>query len=311
MNRFRPFKFPAAVLLGILLAGVTVLTDAWNGEDEDSFFDREMSWRENRDRQMKSSSSWLTIAGLFWLKEGKNTFGTSSACDIRLPAASAPDTAGYYSHQQGKTALHSAQGAEIKWKNQTIRVKENLKTDESGQPDILELNDLRMWVIRRGERFAIRLRDLNNPAYKSYKGLDYFPPDRRFKIRADYTAFEQPKNITVATMIGTDTPMQAAGYVRFSVEGQECRLLAFGDGKGKQLFFIFSDATSGRETYGASRFMSARILESGRVDLNFNRAYNPPCAYTPYATCPLPPPENHLQVPIEAGEKKYPGSSHC
>lgn len=281
--------------------------------DEDQrFLKEEIKWREERDKQMRSSKSWLSIAGLFWLEKGENSFGIDASNKIKLPECSAPPVAGKFIFKEGKIKVVAHEGVLLTMKGKEIK-QMVLRGDEvyPEEPDVVELNDLRMWVIKRGERSAIRLRDLNAAAYKDYKGLDFFPPSKKFKIEAIFVPFPSPKTFTVATVIGTETEMKSPGYVTFKMDGKEYRLDAFSaDPENKKLFFIFKDETNGNETYGAGRFMVSDFLENGKADLNFNRAYNPPCAYTPYATCPLAPEQNWLKIHIEAGEKKYTGAHH-
>lgn len=273
--------------------------------DDPSFVKAELEWREARDRSMKSPTSWLTIAGLYWLDEGENTFGTDPKNIFRLPEGSGSPFVGKFILHKDEVKVLSSAGAVLKNEGKTIK-EMVLKSDKTGKPDIIELDDLRMWVIKRGGRFAIRLRDLNAPRYKNYSGLAFFPPRKKYQVKADFIVYYPPKTETLGTVIGTETNMVSLGYVKFRLNGKEYRLDAFETGPGsKTLFIIFKDETSGKETYGTSRFMEAHILDDGSVDLNFNRAHNPPCAYTPHATCPLPPPQNILPVRIEAGEKIY------
>ena len=269
----------------------------------------ELAWRDVRDQEMKNPSSWLTIAGLYWLKEGENTFGTDAENDIRLPEGAAPAFAGTFILRDGIVKILSTEGIEFKIEGNPTKEK-TLNSDETGKPDIVELNDLRMWVIKRGDRLAVRLRDLNAPRYKNYSGLDFFPPQEKYKINAAFIPYPSPKTEILATVVGTEAQMKVPGYIIFKFGGKEYRLDAFETKpESNILFIIFKDGTNGNETYGASRFMNAEILDDGSVDLNFNRAHNPPCAYTPYATCPLPPPQNVLPLRIEAGEKLY-GQGH-
>jgi len=308
-NPFRKKGNRVCVLLILclfLLAGISVSPlQCLVGNEDQKFITEEMSWRKERDIRMRSPASWLTIAGLFWLDEGENSFGADPSNSMKLPSGAAPPTAGKFILRKGKISVIANRGVDLRVKEQRV-TKRIIKGDDSGEPDIVELNDLRMWVIKRGGRYAVRLRDLNNSPFKEYKALDFFPPTKKYKILADYVPYSSPQQITLETVVGTTEEESSSGYVLFKIDGQEYRLEAFSYGP-QELFFIFKDETNGKETYDAARFMVSRILEDGKVDLNFNRAYNPPCAYTPYATCPLPPPQNHLKVRIEAGEKKYPG----
>jgi uncharacterized protein (DUF1684 family) len=277
-------------------------------EDKKEFFQEESAWRENRDKEMRALTSWLNIAGLFWLDEGVNRFGTSEENSIKLPKGSAPPFAGSFFLDNGTITVTSERGIELR-----VNCKNNngsvLKGDDFEKPDVVELNDLRMWVIKRFDRYAIRLRDLNHKPFINYRGLDFFPPKEKYKLVAEFHPFDEPKQVKVGTVIGKNTEMSSLGYVTFKIDGKAYRLDAF-SGKPRTLFFIFGDETNGKETYEGSRFLDAEILESGKVVLNFNRAHNPPCAYTPYATCPLPPPQNQLKISILAGEKAYPDSPH-
>ncbi len=278
------------------------------GEDEQAFIQDELAWREKRDKEMRAPTSWLNIAGLFWLKEGENRFGISENNPIKLPEGSAPPFAGSFLLDNGTVTVSAEQDTELKIEGHIIH-KFTLKGDDTGKPDVVELNDLRMWVIKRFDRSAIRLRDLNHLPFKNYTGLDFYPPKEKYKLEAEFHSFPEPKKVEVGTAIGENTEMNSPGYVTFKIDGKFYRLDAF-SGKPKTLFFIFGDDTNGKETYDASRFMEADIMSDGKVDLNFNRAYNPPCAYTTYASCPLPPPQNQLKTSILAGEKKYPDSLH-
>ncbi len=283
-------------------------SNALSGKDEQAFIREELAWRETRDKEMRASTSWLNIAGLFWLKEGENRFGTSTENLIKLPERAAPLFAGSFHLDNGRVTVTAASDTGLTVNGKTIHTFE-LRGDDTGKPDEVELNDLRMWVIKRFDRTAIRLRDLNHLPYKNYRGLDFYPPTKKFKLEAQYHPFSEPIKVEVETVVGENTEMDSPGYVTFEIDGKVYRLDAF-SGQPNVLFFIFGDETNGKETYEASRFMEADILEDGKVNLNFNRAFNPPCAYTPYATCPLPPPQNRLKIRISAGEKKYPDPPH-
>ena len=279
-----------------------------SGDENKAFIQEELAWRVERDKEMRAPESWLNIAGLFWLKEGVNTFGTSEENSIKLPKDSAPLFAGHFILDEGTVTVNSEHGTELRINGHRTKTLK-IRGDDSGKPDVVDLNALRMWVIKRFDRYAIRLRDLNHKPFLDYQGLDFYPPSKKHKILGEFFSFEEPNKVEVGTVVGENTEMNSPGYVTFKIDGKVYRLDAF-SGAPKTLFFIFGDVTNGKETYEASRFLDAEILENGKVDLNFNRAYNPPCAYTPYATCPLPPPQNQLKIPIRAGEKKYPDSHH-
>ena len=179
-----------------------------------------------------------------------------------------------------------------------------LRDDTEKDTDVLELGRVRFHVIRRGDRFGVRVKDPEHKRLKSFEGLEYFPIDATYRIDADFTPHDEPKQMNILSVIGTSTEMTSPGLVEFSLHGKRLSLEPLVDDPADtDLWFIFKDQTSGKETYGF-RYLSG-TLKDGKVDLDFNRAYNPPCAFSPYATCPLPPKENRLEARIESGEKIY------
>ena len=167
-------------------------------------------------------------------------------------------------------------------------------------------------VIKRsdksGDRFGIRMKDPESEARKNFKGLEYFPPDPEFSVVATFEPYNPPKKIAITNVLGMTSEETSTGALAFTLKGQTYRIDPILEQGETDLFIIFKDATSGHETYGAARYVYAHPPDaSGKTVLDFNHAYNPPCAFTPYATCPLPPPQNRLPVRIEAGEKKYAG----
>ncbi|MCD6193186.1 MAG: DUF1684 domain-containing protein [Candidatus Aminicenantes bacterium] len=270
----------------------------------------ELTWRAQREKEMLSPESWLTIVGLFWLHPGKNSIGGSNSDDIKLPDPHLPAKLGDFILTENKVTFINAPPFLIKLNGRPIQRK-TLVDDTSGKPDILSLKNFRFWIIRRGQLIGLRLRDLNSPALKNFKGLDYFPPQKTYIVQGKYLPFSSPRKIIVPNRIGTTTEMMSLGKVKFHLQNQSLELIAFqAYPEAKSLFIIFADQTNGEETYAGGRFLFAQRLSSEEVILNFNRAINPPCAYTPYATCPLSPRENYLPLRVEAGEKRYPGSAH-
>jgi uncharacterized protein len=261
-----------------------------------------LSWRERRVSSLTSDEGWLTVAGLFWLKEGKNAVGAGPGNDIRLPNNSAAEQLGVIDFHDGVITFEAAQGADvtIDGKPATSAV---LKPDTSENPDVIRTRALTMFVIQRGKRFAIRLKDRNSEARKNFTGIKYFPIDEKYQVRAKFVSYPAPKMISVPNILGETSEEPSPGYAEFTLGGRTCRLTPVAE--GDQLFFIFRDLTSGKETYPPGRFLYTGLPKNGEVVLDFNKAYNPPCAFTPYATCPLPPAENHLKVRIEAGELRY------
>jgi uncharacterized protein (DUF1684 family) len=190
----------------------------------------------------------------------------------------------------------------------TLNGKPATETTLREDDDILAINHLKFYLIRRGDRAGIRLKDNDSETRKHFQGLAWYPIDQAWRIQAKFTAWSAVHSLVFHNTIGQEETEPSPGYVTFQKDGREFRLGAMLD-EGK-LFFVLRDQTSGKTTYGASRFLYAKQPQNGMVWLDFNQAENPPCAFTAYATCPLPPPQNRLALAITAGEKKYEGSQH-
>ena len=245
------------------------------------------AWRKQREDRLKAPGGWLSVAGLFWLHEGANTFGTDAANEIVLPDG--PARAGVFNLSQSKVTV-KMDGAE-----------RELWPDSA---DVAKAGRLSLSVIQRGEKFGIRLKDPDSEYRRAFRGLEAYSTSEEYRVTAKWVA--EPAKIPILNVLGQTEDMQSPGYAAFQLHGREYRLRpVLETPDAQELFFIFRDQTSGKETYGAGRFLYTQLPKDGRVVLDFNKAYNPPCAFTPYATCPLPPPENRLAVRIEAGEKKY------
>jgi uncharacterized protein len=263
------------------------------------------AWRQRREASLLADGGWLSVAGLFWLKEGPNRFGTDAKGDIVLPAGSAPRRAGVFELAGGKTTVTLRRGAFATLAGHPV-TRSELRPDSLGAPDVLRLGRLTMHVIERGGRYAIRLKDRESPRRRGFTGLRWYDPSEDYRVTARYVSHPEPRPIKVPNVLGGSEPMPSPGYAVFEREGQEVRLEGVLEEKdARQLFFIFRDRTSGKETYPAGRFLYADLPRDGKIVLDFNKAYNPPCAFTPFATCPLPPPQNWLPVRIEAGELDY------
>ena len=271
-------------------------------------------WRAEREAKLKAEDGWLTVAGLFWLKEGVNTVGTAADSAVVLPTGSAPARVGEFELREGKTFFRAAAGVTVTANGQPVRELE-VKSDAVKQPDVLKLNDLTFLLLKRGERFGIRLKDKNARTRREFAGLRWYEGKAAYRVTAQFIPYEQPKNVSIVNILGDVEPMKSPGYVTFTLNGQELSLEPVAAG-GDKLFFIFRDLTSGKTTYKPGRFLYATapadLSKPGPVVLDFNQAINPPCAFTAFATCPLPPKRNHLAVAIEAGEQTYldPTRSH-
>jgi uncharacterized protein (DUF1684 family) len=274
---------PLALAAGVALAGPAPADPAFAAEWK--------AWHERRLASLRKPQGWLALTGLHWLEPGANVVpglpGTFTV-EGRVGTLSAKASDGW-----------TLAGAPV-----TVR---SLASDAATTPDRLQVGSRTAVVIERSGRLALRVWDAESPLRAGFKGIDTFPPDPRWRVTARWEAYAAPRRVEVPSVTGDVTVEQAPGRAVFTVDGKEYALEPTQDGDG--LFFVFKDRTAPRETYGAGRFLTAEAPKDGRVVLDFNRAYNPPCVFTPFATCPLPTPQNVLPVRIEAGEKQW-GEGH-
>jgi uncharacterized protein (DUF1684 family) len=266
-----------------------------------------LQWREQRFSSLTSDTGWLTLAGLFWLREGRNSFGSSSGNDLVLNTPALANTAGVF-ELTGRTVRFLAQSAGGVTLAGAPAGDVVLKTDASGDPTILASGTLRFFVIERGGKFAVRVRDLNNRRRREFRGLQYFPISSSWVVTAHFVPYPAGRRIKIINILGMEEEDVSPGAVVFTKDGREWRLDTVQEGPGEpELFIMFADGTSGRETYGGGRFLYIPLPSANSATLDFNKAFNPPCALNDFATCPLPPPQNRLQLRVEAGELKYAG----
>jgi len=262
-------------------------------------------WHKRRINRLTSKSGWLSLSGLYWLKEGKNSFGAASGNDLRFPKDKTPDFVGsiYLENSDVRTEIN--EGINVLYEGAIIN-SILMKPDITGNPTILSLDSLSWYIIKRGEQVGVRLRDSENESIKNFTGIDLFPIDTTWRVQAKLEAYNPPKLIDVPNIMGTINEETSLGALVFNMDGKEYRLDPIGKPGGKSLFIIFADQTNGFDTYGAGRFLYAKMPgEDGLTTIDFNMAYNPPCAFTRFATCPLPPRQNVLPIRVTAGEKNY------
>ncbi len=258
------------------------------------------TWHNQRIENLKKESGWLNLAGLFWLEEGKNTFGTSSSNKIVFPKGECEEFLGALILDKGEVFIETTPDKFIF--NDELSVTK-LKIFPVEKPVILKHKSLRWFVIKRGDKYGIRLRDLESPFLKEFTGIKTFPVNEKWKVKAKLIK-EENKKIPILDVLGQTNLQDSPGKLVFTINGKEYSLDALDE--GDNLFIIFADKTNKKETYGAGRFVyTAKPDENGEVYLDFNKSINPPCAFTPYATCPLPPKQNTLPISINAGEKNY------
>jgi uncharacterized protein len=287
-----------AAFLFVLISGVATVSAA---EAPSTYTHEIEQWRAARVARLTAPDGWLSLIGLEWLHEGANRVGSAADNDIVLKAGPA---------HLGTVTL-AADG--------TVRIE--LAKDSGatidGKPvaEAALVDDASFYVIDRDNRRALRVKDADAEARRDFVGIDYFPIDPSWRIEADWVPFDPPQDLQMGSVIGTIDTVKVPGKAVFHRDGHSFELLPYQEEPGGELFFVLADRTSGKETYGAARFLYAALPvggldKPGKLILDFNKAYNPPCAFTPFATCPLAPPENRLDIAVTAGEKKYAGGHH-
>lgn len=302
-------------LLAIALLSTALLAGCGNKEDvataapstEDVAFNAEQqAWREQRKADLTKPDGWTSLVGLHWIDPGSHYVGSDADNGIRL--AMGPAHLGLVT-LKGKTLRFSAESkVPVTLDGQPTKGGVTLRTDaDPAGPSVIGFDDGKgiATVIKRGHRYALRVKHADAPTRVGFAGLDYWPADRSWQIPARFIAHPAGKTLDVVNIIGTTDAVANPGVVEFERDDTTFRLEALDEGDGK-LFLILADRTSGHGSYGAGRYLYANMPDAqGRVLLDFNQAYNPPCAFTSFATCPLPPRENRLDLQITAGEKAY------
>jgi uncharacterized protein (DUF1684 family) len=255
-------------------------------------------WKAEQVDDLKKN--WLVLAGLFWLKPGDNTFGSDAANAVVFPKG--PAHAGVFTLQGEGVVAKFSPNAHVIIAGNPVST-ETLLPDSSGKRTIVEMGSLRFYVIKRGTRLGIRLKDLDSDAARNFHDLVFFPLDLNYRVTAKWVPSDGKKTVDVPTVLGDVNPTPVTGTAVFKINGQEFQLTDLGGDPAKGLFIVFNDLTAKTETYPGGRFLDTDPVVNGTVVLDFNRAYNPPCAVTPYATCPLAPKENRLAIALPVGEK--------
>lgn len=288
------------VVLGLCLAAFASAVSAADqpAAADASYLQSIDKWKAELVDDLKQN--WLPLAGLFWLKPGENKFGSDAKNDIVFPKG--PAHAGSFTLQSKDVSVRFEPGVLVTVSSKPFTASK-LESDVSGHVTVLEMGSLRFYVIVRGERIGIRLQDTESDAARGFRGLDFFPVSMNYRVTAKFEPSEGKKMVDVPNVLGDVAPTPVAGTVVFTINGQKLRLSDLGGDSANGLIFVFSDPTSKTETYPGGRFLETEPVVNGTVVLDFNRAHNPPCAVTPYATCPLAPKENRLAVAIPAGEK--------
>ncbi|MBS0364271.1 MAG: DUF1684 domain-containing protein [Proteobacteria bacterium] len=263
------------------------------------------AWRARRAASLTSENGWLTLVGLFWFKPGANSFGSAAGNALRLENPALASHAGTFTVSGREVRFHALSASGITHDGQPVDTL-LLASDATGTPTVLASGSLRFYVIERAGHLGVRVRDLDNPHRRQFRGLDYFPVSTEWAVQARFEPYQPPRSIRIVNILGMEEDMPSPGALVFMRDGKEWRLDAVQEEPGAQeLFVMFQDATSGHDTYGGGRFMYIPLPRDGVAQLDFNKAFNPPCALNDFATCPLPPLQNRLALRIDAGEKTY------
>jgi uncharacterized protein (DUF1684 family) len=286
----------------MLLLPVTAFAEAEDAAVAQSHEEQIKDWRQARDERLASDSGWMTLVGLEWLQEGENRVGSGASSTVKIPGGPALWGTIHVDGDELRFVPAPDSGVSV---NGETATEVMLVADIAGEPTLISSGKLSFYVIFR-ESYALRIKDSLAPALQEFTGVKTydFQPDWRYNAR--FVPAQEGQTIEIANVLGHFSLSPVYGVVEFERDGVDYRLLALGDEDSESLWFLFADRTSGRETYGAGRFLySDGMPENGRLLVDFNKAYNPPCAFNEYSTCPLPPQQNRLDLAVTAGEKDY------
>lgn len=295
-------------LLAAVSAAAPVVSAAEPAKGADAAYRKDVdAWHEKRIERLKSPSGWLAVVGLSWLKPGDNWVGSAEGAAVALPK-SAPAKVGTLK-VNGRTVQFiptDGGGATLGGKPAT---PVTMASDVTGEPTTIHIGTVSLFVIERGGRVGVRVKDSKSPGIAGFRGIERYPIDPKWRVDAAWEPYATPKKVQTHTVIGTVDEESSPGVAVFTVDGRTYRLEPVLEEGSDELFFVFGDATNGRTTYGGGRFLYTPMPKAGRVTLDFNRSYNPPCCFTDFATCPMPRSENRIAARIEAGEKGYKGGA--
>jgi uncharacterized protein (DUF1684 family) len=278
---------------------------ATNLPAQDHQYQKEIDkWYNERIQSLKAENGWLNLAGLFWLEEGKNSFGTGRQNNIVFPEGSITEQAGYFERSGNIVTFYASANTKVLVNGKETKQAVVFNADSTKNP-VLSYGNLKWNFIKRDDKIGLRLRDLKSPVLTHFKGIERFPVKNSWKAEATVQK-KASATVAITNVLGQTNEQKTPGTLVFTVEGKEYRLDPIEE--GDHLLVVFGDATSGEETYPAGRFIIVdKPGPDGKTVIDFNKAYNPPCAFSPYATCPLPPKQNILPIPVTAGEKTWEG----
>ena len=295
----------------LLLAAARFVSEGFAADTAAASYQRTIAeWRAQHEAQLKADNGWLTVVALDWLKPGENRVGSNPNFEVRLPKT-APNKVGTLTLKAGKVRFRPEKNAGVTMNGAPAREAE-LKPDTDPNYDKLGVGRTTFFLIQREDKMGVRVKDNDSPARREFSGLKWYPVDASWKVSAKFVPYDKPRKVTFDTLAGVKEEDESPGYISFQRGGKEYRLEPVLD--SNELWFVMRDQTSGKTTYGASRFLYAPLPKtglkrSGMLEIDFNKAENPPCVFTDFATCPLPPPQNRLPIAVTAGEQMY-GKRH-
>ncbi|MDD5720399.1 MAG: DUF1684 domain-containing protein [Candidatus Krumholzibacteria bacterium] len=306
-GKLAPF-LPRARFALIILAGAALMAGGC-GERADRDYVREVSqWHAERLERLRSEDGWLTLIGLFPLSAGDHTLGAAADADLRL-AADVPPVIGTLSVRPDEVRWTTAAGAAVTVAGSQEPPPPVLAADRDGEPTVLQVGTVRFHVIARGDLLFLRVKDSASEVRRTFRGIDRYPVDTRWRVTATLRTRNQPRTVPMPNVLGQIETLPTPGVLTFEFDGYQHNLIPIAE-PGEPLFIVFGDLTNSQTTYGGGRFLYADPPgPDGTVVLDFNRAYNPPCVFTPYATCLQPLPENQMPAAVTAGEKMW-GPAH-
>jgi hypothetical protein len=302
MNLLRRSFVTAATAVAFSLATASLPVAAAGSAAPQSLED----WRAARVAALTSDSGFLTLAGLYWLEKPRSSFGRARSSTFMLEHPAMPRRLGQF-ERAGDTVQFVAAKRDSVFAGTTAVTRIEMRNDRSGAPTVLRHGPIEFFVIERSGKLAVRVRALDSPRRRDFPGIEYFDASGAWRLTARFEPYEPVRQIPIMNVLGMEDDMPSPGAIVFEKDGREWRLDTIDETPGSDsLFVMFADATTGRESYGAGRFLYVERPRDGRVIVDFNRAYNPPCAFNDFATCPLPPEQNRLELAVTAGERKFP-----
>ncbi len=280
------------------------------GEDTpvDNYQQEILQWRAENESKLKSPTGWLALTGHYWLQPGINHVGTRADDLVKLPEDLPSSTMGVFHVAGNKVTFSCEPNSNIQVNGEQVSkvalTIESLSAESDSKDSITVEDRIRMQLVRRANRLAVRVRDKESKSIENFHGKRWFPIDNRYRVEANFTPYEPTKTIKIVNIRGESVDSELVGYVEFTLHGKQLRLDALADSPD-ELFLIFKDRTNGSTTYPPGRFLNVGLPVDGKLTLDFNKTYNPPCAFSTHTLCPMPPKQNHLDVSIEAGEMLY------